>query len=179
MKCQIFILWFYLCVIWMVFYTFHMLVDTLGSSIMKILFKLIQFSLTFYFLSLIHWIEYCHLHTPFINWFVLLFHSFEQFCINFANEKLQQHFNEVRNDLLQHAFIHMHTNSTGYMGARISKIMLCKLIYLFFHFFQHVFKMEQEEYSKEEINWSYIEFIDNQDVLDLIEKVLAHSIWNI
>ncbi|XP_057957772.1 myosin-15 [Malania oleifera] len=54
--------------------------------------------------------------------------SFEQFCINFANEKLQQHFNE------------------------------------------HVFKMEQEEYRKEAINWSYIEFIDNQDVLDLIEK---------
>ncbi|RLM80253.1 hypothetical protein C2845_PM12G30930 [Panicum miliaceum] len=36
---------------------------------------------------------------------------------------------------------------------------------------KHVFKMEQEEYTKEEINWSYIEFIDNQDVLDLIEKV--------
>eukprot|EP00252_Welwitschia_mirabilis_P023077 TRINITY_DN6431_c0_g2_i1.p1 TRINITY_DN6431_c0_g2~~TRINITY_DN6431_c0_g2_i1.p1 ORF type:complete len:1401 (-),score=360.91 TRINITY_DN6431_c0_g2_i1:660-4529(-) len=54
--------------------------------------------------------------------------SFEQFCINFTNEKLQQHFN------------------------------------------QHVFKMEQEEYKKEEINWSYIEFVDNQDVLDLIEK---------
>lgn len=31
--------------------------------------------------------------------------------------------------------------------------------------------MEQEEYEKEEINWSYIEFVDNQDVLDLIEKV--------
>lgn len=31
--------------------------------------------------------------------------------------------------------------------------------------------MEQEEYSKEEIDWSYIEFVDNQDVLDLIEKV--------
>ncbi|KAL8029121.1 hypothetical protein ABFX02_14G207300 [Erythranthe guttata] len=54
--------------------------------------------------------------------------SFEQFCINFTNEKLQQHFN------------------------------------------QHVFKTEQEEYIKEEIDWSYIEFVDNQDVLDLIEK---------
>ncbi|KAH9619451.1 hypothetical protein KSS87_006575, partial [Heliosperma pusillum] len=53
---------------------------------------------------------------------------FEQFCINFTNEKLQQHFN------------------------------------------QHVFKMEQEEYTKEKIDWSYIEFVDNQDVLDLIEK---------
>ncbi|KAK1307643.1 hypothetical protein QJS10_CPA09g01893 [Acorus calamus] len=30
--------------------------------------------------------------------------------------------------------------------------------------------MEQEEYTKEEIDWSYIEFIDNQDILDLIEK---------
>ncbi|KAL0459433.1 UNVERIFIED_CONTAM: Myosin-9 [Sesamum latifolium] len=54
--------------------------------------------------------------------------SFEQFCINFTNEKLQQHFN------------------------------------------QHVFKMEQEEYTREAIDWSYIEFVDNQDVLDLIEK---------
>ncbi|PNT72702.1 hypothetical protein BRADI_2g48076v3 [Brachypodium distachyon] len=47
--------------------------------------------------------------------------SFEQLCINFTNEKLQQHFN-------------------------------------------------QEEYTREQINWSYIEFVDNQDVLDLIEK---------
>ncbi|KAK3219529.1 hypothetical protein Dsin_013499 [Dipteronia sinensis] len=35
----------------------------------------------------------------------------------------------------------------------------------------HVFKMEQENYTKEEINWSYIEFVDNHDVLDLIEKL--------
>lgn len=31
--------------------------------------------------------------------------------------------------------------------------------------------MEQEEYTREEINWSYVEFVDNQDVLDLMEKV--------
>lgn len=31
--------------------------------------------------------------------------------------------------------------------------------------------MEQEEYTKEEIDWSYIDFVDNKDVLDLIEKV--------
>lgn len=35
--------------------------------------------------------------------------------------------------------------------------------------------MEQEEYTKEEINWSYVEFVDNQDVLDLIEKVLTRK----
>ncbi|GAB2270371.1 hypothetical protein Dimus_037322 [Dionaea muscipula] len=37
-------------------------------------------------------------------------------------------------------------------------------------FNRHVLKMEQEEYEKEQINWSYIEFIDNQDILNLIEK---------
>lgn len=36
--------------------------------------------------------------------------------------------------------------------------------------------MEQEEYKKEEIDWSYIEFVDNQDILDLIEKVF--SLWS-
>lgn len=46
-----------------------------------------------------------------------------------------------------------------------------------FKFQQHVFKMEQEEYTKEEINWSYVEFVDNQDVLDLIEKVNKRSIY--
>jgi myosin-5 len=36
--------------------------------------------------------------------------------------------------------------------------------------------MEQEEYTREEIDWSYVEFVDNQDVLDLIEKVISGSI---
>ena len=33
--------------------------------------------------------------------------------------------------------------------------------------------MEQAEYEREAIDWSYITFVDNQDVLDLIEKPLG------
>lgn len=39
-----------------------------------------------------------------------------------------------------------------------------------YYFNQHIFKLEQEEYSKEGINWSKIEFIDNQGTIDLISK---------
>uniref|UniRef100_A0A7N6A2T1 Myosin VAb n=1 Tax=Anabas testudineus TaxID=64144 RepID=A0A7N6A2T1_ANATE len=57
--------------------------------------------------------------------------SFEQFCINYANEKLQQQFN------------------------------------------LHVFKLEQEEYMKEEIPWTLIDFYDNQPCINLIESKLG------
>ncbi|KAI0060838.1 myosin 5 [Artomyces pyxidatus] len=57
--------------------------------------------------------------------------SFEQFSINYANEKLQQEFNA------------------------------------------HVFKLEQEEYVKEQINWTFIEFSDNQPCIDVIEGKLG------
>ncbi|KAK7280632.1 hypothetical protein RJT34_25697 [Clitoria ternatea] len=54
--------------------------------------------------------------------------SFEQFCINYANERLQQHFN------------------------------------------RHLFKLEQEEYIQDGIDWTKVEFEDNQDCLNLFEK---------
>eukprot|EP01119_Soliformovum_irregulare_P019094 TRINITY_DN5985_c1_g1_i2.p1 TRINITY_DN5985_c1_g1~~TRINITY_DN5985_c1_g1_i2.p1 ORF type:complete len:2204 (+),score=700.78 TRINITY_DN5985_c1_g1_i2:993-6614(+) len=54
--------------------------------------------------------------------------SLEQLLINYANEKLQQ------------------------------------------HFIRCIFKLEQEEYQKEEIPFHRIDFMDNQDCLDLIEK---------
>ncbi|KAJ3690189.1 hypothetical protein LUZ61_019353 [Rhynchospora tenuis] len=54
--------------------------------------------------------------------------SFEQFCINYANERLQQHFN------------------------------------------RHLFKLEQEEYIEDGIDWAKVDFEDNQDCLNLFEK---------
>uniref|UniRef100_A0A3B3QZ85 Si:ch73-194h10.2 n=1 Tax=Paramormyrops kingsleyae TaxID=1676925 RepID=A0A3B3QZ85_9TELE len=52
--------------------------------------------------------------------------SFEQLCINFANEQLQQ------------------------------------------FFVKHIFKLEQEDYARENIIWKHIDFSDNQNTLDVL-----------
>ena len=39
-----------------------------------------------------------------------------------------------------------------------------------YYFNRHIFKLEQEEYEKEGINWRRIDFSDNQPCLDLITK---------
>jgi myosin-5 len=39
--------------------------------------------------------------------------------------------------------------------------------------FQHVFKLEQEEYIREGIDWKKIEYYDNQPCIDLIESKLG------
>lgn len=41
------------------------------------------------------------------------------------------------------------------------------------HSVQHVFKLEQEEYMKEEIPWTLIDFYDNQPCIHLIEAKLG------
>lgn len=38
---------------------------------------------------------------------------------------------------------------------------------------QHVFKLEQEEYVREEIEWKFIDFYDNQPCIALIEDKLG------
>ncbi|WAR28971.1 MYO5B-like protein [Mya arenaria] len=40
-------------------------------------------------------------------------------------------------------------------------------------FIGHVFKLEQEEYVKEKIEWSFIDYYDNQPCIDLIEAKLG------
>lgn len=52
----------------------------------------------------------------------------------------------------------------GHIASLLFKLWIVSLIACNERFFQ----MEQEEYNKDKINWSQIQFIDNQNVLDMI-----------
>jgi myosin heavy subunit len=85
--------------------------------------------------------------------------SFEQFCINYANEKVQFSASVChRLWALQQILSHTSLRAVN------------PVVQLQQQFNQHMFKVEQQEYVKEKLDWSYINFNDNQECLDLIEK---------
>lgn len=102
---------------------------------------------------------FCFILFYFLRFETFEINSFEQFCINYANEKLQQQFNLVRLFLLNILLI------------KKKKFLQCFMFICWS--LQHVFKLEQEEYMREEIPWTLIDFYDNQPCINLIEAKLG------
>lgn len=92
--------------------------------------------------------------------------SFEQFCINYANEKLQQQFNMVSSTCFTWAFGEYFSLFFDVLIHLNPQLCVCVRV-------QHVFKLEQEEYMKEQIPWTLIDFYDNQPCINLIEAKMG------
>lgn len=70
------------------------------------------------------------------------------------------------------------SSSTWYKSFVLNTVLFfsslfLNLQHLICHSLQHVFKLEQEEYMKEEISWTLIDFFDNQPCIQLIEARLG------
>ncbi|CAI5941829.1 unnamed protein product [Closterium sp. NIES-65] len=104
---------------------------------------------------------------------VLDIYGFEHFKVN---SRLKGNHTSIIGVLDIYGFEHFKVNSFEQLCINLTNEKLQQ------HFNSHVLKQQQEEYEAEGIDWSRIDFVDNQDVLELVEGnqgilALLDSAW--